>query len=97
MGVIKTANLHLSVSSDIDALHESGYKSMEAAADLVNKAIGLYKDASSKFGDAQKKADQGITMTKELGIDGKAFDAKKANSKNAQAKADKNASISILQ
>lgn len=97
MGTIKAnSNLQLSLATDIDALHDEGYKSMDAASELVKKAIGLYRDAAGSFKQAQDKADQAIGMAKQLGVDTKSFDMKKANSKNAQSKADKNASISIL-
>lgn len=95
MGTINTS-LQLSLATDIDALHDSGYKSMEAANDAFKKAQSLYKDASNSFKQAQDKADQAIGMSKSLGVDSKSFEMKKANSKNAQSKADKNASLTVL-
>lgn len=97
MGTIKAnSSLQLSLATDIDALHDAGYKNMESAAELIKRAIGLYKEASGSFKQAQDKADQAISMAKQLGVDTKTFDMKKANSKSAQGKAEKNASISII-
>lgn len=96
MGVLQTTGIKLSVASDIDALYDAGYKSMDVANDLFKKAVANYNDASAKFKGAQAKADEAIGMAKNLGVDTKTFDMKKVNAKNAQAKAEKNASVSVL-
>jgi len=94
MGSIK---VKLTAASDIDKMYDDAYSVMDAAAAKVKSAIQDYGTASTKLKAALDKTDSAIAAAKELGVPTQVFDTRKINIKNAQSKADKNASISILQ